>query len=88
MLTLTHKELDAQCTIQLDGWVELGSERFLEVDDDPALTKKWLKMLLGEGLFTDSLGRVWGKGDTNWYPYHVQYGKKKFGIRISTKAVS
>lgn len=85
------KELDAQCQVKLDGWVDLDSERWREVDDDPSLTKKWLKLLMKEPayLFTDSNGRIWGKGENGiYYPYHLEYGKKKYGLRISTKAAN
>ena len=85
------KELDAQCQVQLDGWVDLDSERWRETDSDPALTKKWLVMLMKEPayLFTDSDGRVWGKGENGiYYPYHYEYGKKKYGLRISKKAAN
>lgn len=87
----TPEELDKQSEIQLDGWVEVGSERWREVDDDPALTKRWLRMGFMEPpfFFTDSLGRVWGKGENGkWYPFHTEYGKKKYGFRISTKATN
>jgi len=40
-------------------------------------------------LFTDSMGRVWGKGENGkYYPYHYDYGKKLYGIRISKKAAN
>jgi hypothetical protein len=83
-------ELDQQSPIRLDGWVELGSERWREVDDNHHLTKNWVKMLMGETLFPDSLGRLWGrsKDQTMYYPLHVEYGKKKYGIRMSTKAAN
>ena len=85
------KELDAQALIKVDAWVDIDSERLHEVDDDPALTKKWIRMLMKEPayLFADSDGRVWGKGvDGFYYPYHVPHGKKLYGIRISRKAAN
>lgn len=85
------EELDKQSEVQLDGWVEVDSERWREVDDDPGLTKKWLRMGLSEPpfFFTDSLGRVWGKGKGDkWYPFHLTYGKKNYGIRVSTRAAN
>lgn len=85
------RELDAQAVIKVDAWVDLDSERLREVDDDPALTKKWIRMLMKEPayLFTDSDGRVWGKGEDGiYYPYHVEYGKKLYGVRISKKAAN
>ncbi len=85
------KELDAQSPVYLDGWVDLDSERWRQTDDDAPLTKKWLAMLMKEPayLFTDSDGRVWGKGENGiYYPYHYEYGKKKYGIRIPRKAAN
>ena len=85
------KELDAQCSVTLDGWVDLGSERWREVDNDPQLTKHFMKVLFQEPayLFTDSLGRVWGRGQNGtFYPFHIEYGKKKYGIRIAKKAAN
>lgn len=89
-MNLSPQQLDEQSPIQLDGWVELGSERWREVDDNPALTKKWIKMLMGDALSTDSLGRIWGKGKraNSYYPFHLEYGKKKYGIRISKHAAN
>lgn len=88
----TPKELDAQSKIQLDGWVDLDSEEWRQVDDLPALTKKAIKLLMTgdpQYLFTDLLGRVWGKGEDNcFYPFHVEYGSKKFGIRMPKKAAN
>lgn len=85
------KELDAQSLIQLDGWVELDSEGWRDMDEDPSLTKKLLKIGFQEPayLFLDLSGRVWGRGENGyWYPYHIEYGKKKYGIRISKKAAN
>jgi hypothetical protein len=87
----TPRELDAQSLIQLDGWVDVDSERWREIDDDPALTKKWLKLGLQEPayFFLDTEGRVWGRGENGyWYPYHIDYGKKKYGLRIAKKAAN
>jgi hypothetical protein len=84
-------ELDAQSSIQLDGWVDLDSERWREVDDDPGLTKKFIRLGFQEPafFFTDSFGRIWGKGENGkYYPYHLSYGKKKYGIRIAKKAAN
>lgn len=85
------KELDAQAVIKVDAWVDLDSERWREIDDDPSLTKKWLRLLMKEPayLFTDSDGRVWGKGENGvYYPYHTEHGKKLYGVRISKKAAN
>ena len=85
------KELDEQSPITLDGWVDIDSERWREIDDDPGLTKKWLRLGFQEPayFFTDTDGRVWGRGENGyWYPYHIEYGKKKYGLRIAKKAAN
>ena len=91
-MNLTPEELDKQSEVQLDGWVDLDSERWREVDDDPKLTKRWVRLGLMDPpfLFADSMGRLWGRGKDNnkWYPYHLEYGKKKYGIRISARATN
>jgi hypothetical protein len=86
----TPKELDNQCKVFLDDWVDLDSERWKETDDNPAFTKKIIRLLLDDGLFADSLGRIWGKSKDgeSYYPFHYEYGKKKYGIRISKKAAN
>jgi hypothetical protein len=83
------KELDAQSKIRIDEWVDVESERCKEIDDDYALTKRIVKMLYPEYLFTDTLGRLWGRGEDNlFYPYHFTYGKKQIGFRLSNKAAN
>ena len=88
-MILSPKELDAQCPVQLDGWVDIDSERWREVDDDPGLTKRWLKMLTADppALHLDIHGRIWGQNSVGvWFPYHLEYGRKKFGLRLPKKA--
>jgi hypothetical protein len=86
------KELDKQSAIYLDGWVDLDSERWRQVDEDPALTKKWIAMLTkgpDAYLKLDSDGRIWGKArDGHWYPYHIECLNRKYGIRIPKKAAN
>lgn len=87
----TPKELDAQSLVHLDGWVDLDSERWREIDPDPGLTKKWIKLGFQEPAYflLDSDGRIWGRGENGYYyPYHLDYGKKKYGIRIAKKAAN
>ena len=57
-MDLSPKQLDEQSSVQLDGWLEMDSEKWREADDNPNLTRKWLRMLLGNALFVDKLGRV------------------------------
>jgi hypothetical protein len=85
------KELDAQSIVKIDEWVDLGSERWRDTDDDPALTKQWVKLLMSEPayLVADSYGRLWGKRKDGGYdPYHYNYGKKLIGIRLAKKAAN
>lgn len=90
-MDLSPKELDAQSPVQIDEWVDLDSERWRDTDNDPTLTKDWLKKGLAEPpfMFLDSLGRVWGSGKNgNFYPFHYEYGKKRIGIRIAKRAAN
>ena len=89
-MDLSPKQLDEQSSVQLDGWLEMDSEKWREADDNPNLTRKWLRMLLGNALFVDKLGRVWGasKENNEYYPFHIESGSKKFGIRISQLAAN
>ena len=59
--------------------------------ENPALTKKWLKLGFQEPayLFTDTLGRVWGKGENGkYYPFHFKSGKSLIGYRVSIRAAN
>jgi hypothetical protein len=83
------KELDAQSPIKIDEWLELGSEKHLQIDDDPSLTKKWFMLLTKNPAYIllDNLGRSWCKNDNGKFcPYHIENGDKKYGIRFSQKA--
>lgn len=86
------KELDEQSTIYLDGWVDLDSEKWRSVDEDPALTKKWIAMLTkgpDAYLKLDSDGRLWARArDQRWYPFHIERLRRKYGIRIAKKAAN
>ncbi len=84
------RELDAQSKIKIDRWIDIDSKEWRELDDDPGLTKKFLKLGFEESyLFTDTDGRVWGKGeDGRYYPYHFSSGKKKIGYRLPKKAAN
>lgn len=87
----TPKELDAQSLVVLDGWIDIDSERWRDVDDDPGLTKKFLRLGFQAPayLFTDTDGRIWGRGENGYYyPYHLEYGKKKYGLRMPKKAAN
>ena len=84
-------ELDAQSKIKIDRWIDIDSEEWRDLDDDPGLTKKFLKIGFKEPafFFTDTHGRVWGKGENGfYYPYHFNRGKTLIGYRIPTKAAN
>lgn len=85
------QELDKQSAVVIAKWVDLGSEEWLSLDDDPGLTKKVVRMLTNEPAYlaVDSLGRLWGRGENGrYYPFHVENGKNLIGIRISKKAAN
>lgn len=84
-------ELDKQCPIQIERWIEIDSEEWRDMDNMPDFTKKILRYGFEDNwLYTDDLGRIWGKpkdGGPHW-PLHFDYGTKKYGYRISKKAVN
>lgn len=85
------QELDAQSPIKITRWVDIDSEEFYDLDDDPGLTKKFLRIGFREPafFFCDTLGRIWGKGENGiYYPYHFNRGKTLYGYRISKKAAN
>jgi len=87
----SSKELDRQSFVKIDEWIELGSAKQMEVDDDPGLTKKWFHLLTKEPahLFLDDLGRSWCRNDNGQYcPFHVEHDGKLYGIRMSAKALN
>lgn len=87
----TPAELDAQSPITVDRWLDVDSKELQELDENPALTKKWLKLGFQEPayLFTDTLGRVWGKGENGkYYPFHFKSGKSLIGYRVSIRAAN
>jgi|GEM_PF-6108288 len=94
MLTLTPKQLDQQSLVHIDKWVDLGSEEHLYMDNDVALTKKWINMGLKDAetpafLAVDSSGRIWSAKPNEkgkYYPFHFEYGKKLIGIKNSKVA--
>lgn len=89
---MNAKELDAQNIIKIDEWVDIDSERWREVDDDPSLTKRIIRLGFEKPpfLFLDSLGRLWGKSKETerYFPFHLEYGKKLIGFRIAKKAAN
>ena len=85
------KELDAQSKIKIDRWIDVDSEESRELDDDPALTKKLIRIGFQkpEYFFTDSLGRIFGKGEYGlYYPFHFTHNGKCIGYRLSKRAAN
>ena len=90
------QELEAQASIHIDEWVEIGSRRFQELFDP--WSQGELSYLLQVGmreppfLFTDTLGRIWGHGEFGpgevWFPLHDTVGNKNIGYILPTKVVS
>lgn len=89
-LPISHEELVKQSPVKLDSWVDVDSEEFREKDDDPSLTKKWLKIgFEDKWFFTDARGCVWARGsEGRFLPYHFTYGKKLIGFRIAKTAAN
>ncbi len=86
------KDLDAQSKIMIDEWIDVDSERCKEIDDDYLLTKKMVRLLYAKEpayLFTDSLGRLFGKGEDGfYYPFHTEYNGKLIGYKLSKMAAN
>jgi hypothetical protein len=89
-MMLSPKELDDQCQIKMDRWIDIFSEEIREMDPDYKLAIKWFKMLQEGpgGLFTDSSGRIWLHGKDKYYPYHFIYKNQLIGYRISARAAN
>jgi hypothetical protein len=85
------KELDAQSQIVISKWVDLDSEEWRQLDDDPSFTKKIIRLGMQEPAYlaTDLSGRIWGRGENGrYYPLHFENGKRLIGVRISKKAAN
>lgn len=86
------QKLDEQATVKIERWIDVGSEEWKEMDDNPSFTKKCIRLGLHEQpafLFTDALGRIWGKGENGtYYPFHLEHGKKLYGLRIAVLAAN
>lgn len=81
---LSPSELDKQSPISISRWIDIESQEAKDMDPDIKLTKKWFKLLSSSNdLVADSNGRIWGKGENSWYPYHFNIGKVNYGYRLS-----
>jgi hypothetical protein len=90
-MDLTPKQLDKQSKVKIDRWIEVGSEEWRMMDDNTDFTNKCIRLGFQKPpfLFTDSMGRIWGKGSQEgYYPFHFEYGKQLIGYRMSKKAAN
>ena len=88
---LTPHQLDLQSKIKIDKWLDIDSDEVRNLDDNYAFTKKCIKLGFQEPayMFTDTNGRIWGKGtDGLYYPFHFNRGKILIGYRLSKKAAN
>src|SRR5260370_40855580 len=79
-MKLPHpKELDAQCSVRINRWVDLFSEEARNIDPDHKLSVEWYKILTKSPatLHLDSDGRILGLGtDGKYFPYHIDFGNQ------------
>jgi hypothetical protein len=88
---LTPQQLNAQCPVKIDEWIDVYSQRAREIDDMYDITIKWLKIAVESNMiFIDSLGRLWAQIDQVgiYAPYHIEYGHKLVGYRVSARAAN
>jgi len=96
-MLLSPAQLDLQSPVKIDYWVDINSKEWKDLEEvyvDEALSiKKVLKIGFEEPafLFTDTLGRIWGKKESGqYYPLHFEAGwgteKKLVGYRLAVKA--
>ncbi len=84
------KELDLQNQVEIDRWVDYDSPEFKKIDQYPYFTKQCLQYgFEAEFMIIDDKARVWGRGaDGRYFPFHLEDGKKKVGVRLPGKAPS
>lgn len=88
---LTPAEFDKQSPVKIDRWIDIDSSEAKELDEDRVLTKKMVRIGFEDGwMHLDSLGRIWGKGNTKdtYFPFHFENGKELIGYRMTKKAVN
>lgn len=88
-LPISPKELDKQSPVKIDRWVVVGTEEWKRLDDNHDLSKKIIAngMLDPAYLFTDRMGRIFGRNQQGYfYPLHFEYGKELIGYRIAVRA--
>lgn len=84
------KELDAQSSVHIDEWVDVGSDKFREIVGDLGVFKYFIRWGFHDPpfLFTDSMGRVWGHFNNRWFPFHDVVRGRAYGYRYATKAAN
>lgn len=91
-IEMSPKDLDAQSVIQVDEWVDLGSQKHRDTDEWYVLSTSLLEKSSENGfLKIDSLGRLWVHGiDQEFLPYHYdsKAGNQFLGLRIATAAAN
>lgn len=90
-LELNPEQLDAQCPVKIDRWIDIDSEEAKRIDDNRAFTKKIIKIgFEGSYLFIDTHGRLWGKTKKcdQYSPLHIEHGNKLIGYRMSKNAAN
>jgi hypothetical protein len=87
---MSPQELDAQSSTKVERWIDVHSQECRDMDDTREFTLKCLKIGFEDGyMFTDSLGRIWCKGqDGRMHPFHFEYGKKLIGYRLPKTAAN
>lgn len=83
------KDLDAQSTVYISKWVEVDSDECRRLDDNRPFTKKCIRVLEETGnLVVDEQGRIWGRGDTYYYPLHIEVNGRNYGFKMAKKALN
>ena len=90
-LPISPEELDKQSPVKIDRWVVVGTEEWKSMDDNPDFSKKIIAkgMLEPAFLFTDRLGRIFGRNQVGYfYPLHFEHGKELIGYRLADRAAN
>ena len=86
---LSPKQLDTQCHLHMEEWLDIDSPKAKEMDTYYFVTKKWLAIGVEAGMmFLDAQGRVWGNGGAGWFPYHFEANGKLYGYKVCTRAAN
>lgn len=89
---MNSKDLDAQCTVKIERWIDPRSDEAQSMFDDLKLTEKFLRIGFQDPAFmiVDEKGRVWTRASESgkYYPFHDQFGDKNYGYRLPEKAAN